>query len=219
MSKIKICGLRRPEDVDAVNRYMPDYAGFVLVPGRTRGISHERAAELRKRLSGDIQAVGVFVNEDREKIAALLDGGIIAAAQLHGQETEEDVAWLKERSGSPVIKAVSVKAAEDIRRWRQSAADFLLLDNGAGGTGRAFDWGFLSEITDAEDTASDLRGKKYAKPFFLAGGINRGNLEAALSLRPYGVDISGGVESGGFKDPELIEEVINIVRRYDYVNR
>lgn len=208
MSKIKICGLRRLEDVDAVNRFMPDYAGFVLVPGRTRQITHEQAAALKKQLSRDILAVGVFVNERRDVIARLLDCGVIEMAQLHGQETEEDVRWLKERTGKPVIKAVSVKSADDVKRWRRSAADFILADNGAGGSGRTFDWGLISDVL-----------QDGAPPVFLAGGININNLDAALALKPYAVDISGGVETDGAKNPELIREAINKVRRYDYEKR
>lgn len=204
MSRIKICGLRRPEDVEAVNRYLPDYAGFILVPGRTRRISHEQAAAFRKQLSREILAVGVFVDEKREVIARLLESGTIDAAQLHGQESEEDIAWLKERCANPVIKAVSVRTAEDVRRWRHSAADFLLADNGAGGSGQTFDWSLI------EDVIQDA-----APPLFLAGGININNLGAALALRPYAVDISGGVETDGFKNPRLIGEVINTVRRYE----
>lgn len=208
MSKIKICGLRRLEDVDAVNRFMPDYAGFVLVPGRTRQITHEQAAALKKQLSKDILAVGVFVNERRDVIARLLDCGVIEMAQLHGQETEEDVRWIKERTGKPVIKAVSVKSADDVKRWRRSAADFILADNGAGGSGRTFDWGLISDVL-----------QDGAPPVFLAGGININNLDAALALKPYAVDISGGVETDGAKNPELIREAINKVRRYDYEKR
>lgn len=208
MSKIKICGLRRLEDVDAVNRFMPDYAGFVLVPGRTRQITHKQAAALKKQLSKDILAVGVFVNERRDVIARLLDCGVIEMAQLHGQETEEDVRWIKERTGKPVIKAVSVKSADDVKRWRRSAADFILADNGAGGSGRTFDWGVISDVL-----------QDGAPPVFLAGGININNLDAALALKPYAVDISGGVETDGAKNPELIREAINKVRRYDYEKR
>lgn len=208
MSKIKICGLKKFEDIDAVNSCMPDYAGFVLVPGRTRDISHELASELKKRLSKDIPAVGVFVNERRDVIAGLLERGVIDMAQLHGQETEEDVRWLKERTGKPLIKAVSVKSADDVERWRHSAADFLLADNGAGGSGQTFDWSLISDITNDG-----------LPPFFLAGGININNLEAALALKPYAVDISGGVETDGHKNPALIRDVINKVRRFDNDDR
>lgn len=204
MSRIKICGLRRYEDIEAVNRYMPDYAGFILVPGRTRNISHEQAAALKERLSKEIKAVGVFIDERRDVIAGLLESGVIDIAQLHGQESEADVVWLKERTGKPIIKAVSVRSADDVKRWQNSAADFILADNGAGGSGRTFDWELISDIMHDG-----------LPPVFLAGGININNLEAALAFKPYAVDISGGVETDGLKSPKLIQEVINKVRRFD----
>lgn len=204
MSKIKICGLRRLEDVDAVNMYMPDYAGFVLVPGRRRAVSHEQAGALGRQFSSGIQAVGVFVDEDREIIASLLERGIIDVAQLHGQEPEEDIAWLKSRTGKTVIKAVSVKTVDDVKRWHGSAADGLLLDNGAGGSGQAFDWSI------AADAIADG-----SHPIWLAGGINADNIEAALALKPYAVDISGGVETDGHKDAGLIKEVVRRVRNQE----
>ncbi|MCM1307216.1 MAG: phosphoribosylanthranilate isomerase [Butyrivibrio sp.] len=202
MSKIKICGLRRYEDIEAVNRCMPDYAGFILAPNRKRTVSLEQAAALKKRLSREISAVGVFVDGRTDAIAKLLERGVIDMAQLHGQESEEEVRRLKELTGKPVIKAVSVKTPKDIERWRHSAADFLLLDNGAGGSGQTFDWSLIPDITDG------------LPPVFLAGGINISNLEAALALKPYAVDISGGVEAGGYKDEGLIREAINKVRRF-----
>lgn len=198
MSKIKICGLKRIEDIEAANLYKPDYVGFVMAPGR-RQVTEQQASQLKKSLCKDIQAVGVFVNEKRDYIAGLLEGGIIDIAQLHGEETEEDVVWLKEHTGKPVIKAVSVKSAEDIRRWRDSSADYLLLDNGAGGTGKTFDWNVIGDFN---------------KQYFLAGGLNGANIEDALKLNPYCVDISGGVETDGYKDAYKIKQVIDIVRRY-----
>ena len=198
MSKIKICGLRRSEDIEVVNRFKPDYVGFVMAPGR-RQISREQAAQLKNLLSADITAVGVFVNEDRRLIAELLERGIIDIAQLHGAEPEEDVSWIKKQTGRPVIKAVSVKSREDVLRWRGSSADYLLLDNGAGGTGRTFDWNAIGD---------------YNKPYFLAGGLNEDNMEEALKLNPYCVDISGGVETDGCKDAVKIKKIIEMVRRF-----
>ena len=198
MSKIKICGLRRTEDIDYVNEFKPDYAGFIYVPGRTRNVEPELGKMLRAELDPHIKAVGVFINEDREKIASYFDKGLFDIIQLHGQEPEEDVKWLRYRTGAQVIKAVSVKTSDDIRKWEESEADYLLLDNGNGGTGRTFDWKHICQMT---------------KPYFMAGGINADNLSEALGYKPYGVDISGGVEKEGYKDRELIKKVIEIVRR------
>lgn len=198
MSRIKICGLRRTEDVDYVNEFKPDYAGFIYVPGRTRNVEPELGKLLKARLDPHIKAVGVFLNEEREKIASIYDDGLFDIIQLHGQESKEDVKWLRDRTGAQVIKAVSVKTSDDIRRWEESEADYLLLDNGNGGTGKSFDWKLICHMT---------------KPYFIAGGINADNLSEALGYKPYGVDISGGVEKDGFKNRELIKKVIEIVRR------
>lgn len=197
MTKVKICGLTRFEDIQAVNLYKPDYIGFVFAEKSRRFVSPQRAAELKRELSPDLTAVGVFVNEEKEKIASLLLKNTIAIAQLHGQETEQEICWIKEQTGKPVIKAVSVRSKLDIDMWLNSCADYLLLDNGAGGTGRSFDWSLIKECT---------------KPFFLAGGIDRNNIAEALKKGAYAIDLSGGVETNGLKDPEKISEIIKIVR-------
>ena len=199
MPKIKICGLRRAEDVAAVNQYPPDFIGFVFAEDRKRYVPPREAAALRRMLAPEITAVGVFVNADTDFVIALMRKGIFEIAQLHGQESEEQVRRIKEATGKPVIKAVSVKTTADIDAWRGSSADYLLFDNGIGGTGRQFDW-------------SLLRG--YEKPFFLAGGINSANLNSALATGAYAVDISGGVETDGYKDAAKIAEAVRLVRAY-----
>ncbi len=196
-TKIKICGLTRPEDIQTVNICQPDYIGFVFADKSRRHVTVEQAADLKSRLSKDIMAIGVFVNEAKEQIAQLLECKVIDAAQLHGQESEAEVRWIKEQAGRPVIKAVSVQSRQDIDLWADSQADYLLFDNGAGGTGQVFDWSLLSG---------------YAKPYFLAGGLNSSNVGQALAMNVYAVDVSGGVESGGRKDQAKIAEIIRIVR-------
>lgn len=197
MAKIKICGLMRAEDIEAANKYRPDYVGFVLAPSKRR-VSVQDVRNMSMQLEPSIQRVGVFVNEDRETVAKIAEDGIIDIVQLHGHEPEEDIVWLKERTGAAVIKAVSVRTGEDIAAYRHSAADYLLLDNGAGGTGSTFDW-------------STLENTK--RPFFLAGGLNASNIEEALKYDPYCVDVSSGVETDGRKDAAKIQEIIDIVRR------
>lgn len=196
MVKVKICGLTRMEDIQAVNQYMPDYVGFVFANKSRRFVSPQKAAELKWNLSSGITAVGVFVNEQKEKIARLLDNHTIDMAQLHGQETEQEIRWLKEQTGKSVIKAVSVQSAIDIERWRNSCADYLLFDNGAGGTGQSFDWNLITECT---------------KPYFLAGGIDLNNLADALKKGAYAIDLSGGAETNGQKDPDKIAKIIKMV--------
>lgn len=197
MSLVKICGLTRPEDIEAANEAGPTYIGFVFALSRRR-VTPETAARLRAGLRADIRVVGVFVDAPPGEPEALLQRGIIDIVQLHGRETEEDIRALKERTGAPVIKAVRMETPGDAARWRDSAADWLLLDNGAGGTGRAFDWTLAAGVS---------------KPFFLAGGIHPGNAaDAVRRLRPYAVDASSGVETNGYKDGEKMRALVRAVR-------
>ncbi len=196
MVKIKICGLSRLEDIDAVNICKPDYIGFVFAKSR-RQISIDKAKELKQALSEDIKAVGVFVNEDNEKIIELLNQNVVDIAQLHGNESENDIIEIKAATGKQVIKAVSVESETDILEWNNSTADFLLLDNGGGGTGKSFDWANIPE---------------FGKPYFLAGGICADNIDEAVKKCPYAIDLSGGAETNGFKDAEKIEYLVKRVR-------
>ena len=199
--KIKICGLTRPEDIACVNRLLPDYIGFVCWPGSRRFVSEEQAARLKAALSSEIRAVGVFVDAPVEEITALLQKGVIDMAQLHGEESEEDVCRIRELTGKPVIRAVKVGCRRDVEEWQGSAADYLLFDSGMG-SGRTFDWSLLEEVK---------------RPYFLAGGLGADNLEQVLArVRPYGVDVSSSLETDGYKDPEKIRRVMELVRNAKY---
>lgn len=195
--KIKLCGLSRACDIDCVNRLRPDYIGFVFAPNSRRYVSPETARRLKERLDPEIPAVGVFVDERPEQILALAREGVIDLIQLHGREDESTLRRLKAESGLPVIRSVSV-GRESPDDYADSAADFLLFDNGAGGTGAAFDW---------------TRPLVCEKPFFLAGGLSAANVRAGVErFHPYAVDVSGGAETDGVKDPAKIEEIIRRVR-------
>ncbi len=195
--KIKICGLTRPEDIICVNRLRPDYTGFVFWPKSRRFLGRAQAARLKALLSPAVQAVGVFVDMPVEEVAGLLRDGIIDLAQLHGEESEEDIRYLQEVTGRPVIKAVRVRSRYDVEAWLDSAADYLLFDSGMG-SGRTFDWGLLEGVT---------------RPYFLAGGLGLDNLEQVLvRVGPYGVDLSSSLETEGHKDPEKIRRVMELVR-------
>lgn len=198
MTRIKLCGLSRPCDIEAVNEAKPEYIGFVFAPSR-RQVTPEQARELKSLLSPEIKAVGVFVNESMEQIAALLETGTIDIAQLHGQETEADIQRLRQLVPyAAIIKAIRVTCPEDVLQWQDSAANFLLLDNGTGGTGKSFNWKLIPPD---------------CKPFFLAGGLHRDNiLEAIDTAHPYAVDLSSGIETVGLKDKEKILEIVRIVR-------
>lgn len=199
MTKIKICGLRRLEDMAFANELLPDYIGFVFAKASRRYVSPEQAAVLRRALLPGITPVGVFVNEPVDQILRLLESGVIDAAQLHGQETAEDVRALKRRTDKPVIQAFRISAAADAARAAQSPADMILLDNGAGGTGEAFDWSLIEQV---------------GRPFFLAGGLSAENAgEAIARCRPAVVDTSSGVETDGVKDFKKMKAFVDAVRR------
>ena len=197
MAKIKICGVFRECDIDAVNEARPDYIGFVFAPSH-RQVTPEQAKALRDRLCPGIEAVGVFVNERLEAIRSIADRGIIDIIQLHGDESEDDIARVKEATGKPVIKAIPVRGIGDVQRWQDSCADYLLLDNPRGGSGECFDWRVIGHVK---------------KPFFLAGGLNADNIHDAISkIHPFAVDISSGVETHKLKDAEKIKEIVSHIR-------
>ncbi|MCI5870099.1 MAG: phosphoribosylanthranilate isomerase [Dorea sp.] len=196
-TRIKICGLTRLEDITYVNEAKTEYIGFVFWPKSKRAVGDKQAAELKKSLDPSIQAVGVFVNETPERIIQLLKKQIIDLAQLHGEETEEQIERIRRETGKPVIKAVKIRTREDILAGIQTKADYLLLDSGMG-SGETFDWNTIPQIE---------------KPFFLAGGLYPGNVEEAVqNFHPYAVDVSSGVETDGKKDETKIREFIRRVR-------
>lgn len=202
MTKIKVCGLRSKEDIRAVNDAVPDFCGFIVeFPKSFRSISREEVTLLSAGLREGIIPVGVFVNAPIELPARLLEEGAIAAAQLHGQEDEEYIRKLRNYTEKPLIKAFSIKTKEDIQRALACTADYILLDQGGGGTGKPFDWSLVPEIE---------------RPYFLAGGLNAQNLEQAVrTLRPWAVDLSSSLETGRRKDPEKILAAVRTVRALD----
>ena len=197
MTAVKLCGLKRAEDVLAANLLMPDFVGFVFAKKSKRYITPETAEELKSLLDQDIKAVGVFVDEDINVVATYLEEGIIDIAQLHGSEDDGYVRELKKKTGKQVIKAFRVIDETDLLDASLSSADYILLDAGSG-DGRVFDWSVLNG---------------FERPYFLAGGLTCENVAGAVeSLRPFGVDVSSGIETGGAKDPVKMNEFVNIVR-------
>ena len=231
MSKIKICGLSRIEDIIAVNAVLPDYIGFVFAPSPRR-IDEKAAAGLKSRLDGRIKTVGVFVNAEIGIVANLCQSGVIDLVQLHGDEDVDYIKRLKEQCGRPVIKAV---------RLRPTPHSGIPADSPRP-IGSPSPDGFktrppMSEIPDALpplpenadyllfDTLSAKRGgagkafdwgvlRKYSgPPYFLAGGMNTANIPQAIStLAPYAIDVSSGAESDGKKDAAKIREIVRQVR-------
>lgn len=222
--KIKICGLRTPADVAAVNAALPEYAGFIFVPMRRRYVAPAQAAILCQQLDPRIRPVGVFVDARVEEILEALEHCPLDMVQLHGAEDNDYIAMLRAAyrdrftvesrepavdiaSAGParwrrelcIVKAFRVEGADDIRRAEASAADEILLDHGAGGTGERFDWTLLQHCR---------------RRFFLAGGLTPDNVEDAIRVaQPYAVDASSSLESDGRKDPEKIRRFVAAVRR------
>ena len=204
-TKIKICGLKRPEDITYVNEAKPDYCGFIIeFPKSSRNVTGDQVRILIAELDKNIIPVGVFVNAAPERVEELLLDGTIRIAQLHGQEDESYIRELKTYTDKLIIKAFSIKTAEDIEKALQSPADYILLDQGGGGTGKTFDWSLIPEIQ---------------RPFFLAGGIGASNLGQAIrEIHPYAVDLSSSVETEKRKDPMKIRQVVDIVREIKIIN-
>lgn len=198
MTKIKLCGLSRPEDIMTVNLWRPDYVGFVFYKKSKRYVSFREAKTLKEQLLPGIQTVGVFVDEAPDIIAGLLEEGMIDAAQLHGHEDFQYLHTLRELTCKPLIQAIQIHSENDLYKAADSTADFLLLDSGAG-TGQTFNWNLLKNIH---------------QDFFLAGGLDAQNVaDAICQVHPYGVDVSSGIETNGKKDKEKIAAFVAAVRK------
>ena len=194
MTKIKFCGLKTLDDIYHANELAPEYVGFVFAPKSKRYITPAQAEQLRNALSKKICAVGVFVNENFQTVAELLNAGIIDAAQLHGNE---DDAYIKNLRG--LTKKIIIQAfqSNNIATAEKSLADFILIDSGAGG-GKVFDWTLI---------------KNLRREYFLAGGLNPHNVGDAIKiLSPFAVDVSSGIETDGKKDFDKMTSFIKAVR-------
>lgn len=198
MTKIKLCGLTRIEDILTANELMPEYIGFVFAPKSRRAVTREMAEALRARLAPGILAVGVFTDSPPETVAGMLESGLLDVAQLHGHEDESYIARLRDLTDKPLIRAFRVACRSDAQEAEKSSADFVLLDAGAG-EGRTFAW---------------ERAEGVQRPYFLAGGLTPENAVSALErLRPYALDVSSGIETGGRKDPIKMRAFVNAARR------
>ena len=208
--KVKMCGISKVETIPAVVEAKPDYMGLVFAPSN-RQVTVEQAEilieELHKQCINHydtkvVKTVGIFVNETLDNLVRIADTANLDAVQLHGDEDEAFIQSLKERTNVEVWKAVQIRSAADVEKWIDSSADMLLFDayhkDERGGTGEVFDWSSL----DA-----------FERPFMLAGGIDSTNVARAIrTVRPYGIDISSGIETNGVKDDEKITAFIKIVK-------
>lgn len=199
MTKIKICGLRRPEDIEYVNEVKADFAGFILSPKFWRYIAPEQVKILRKNVPSSTKIVGVVVDEDINYVASLINDGTIDIAQLHGSENEDYIRKLRLLTSDRAVitKVFIIKSDEEIKKAKASSADYVLLDSGTG-TGNTFDWTIIRDI---------------GRDYFLAGGLNPSNVgEAVLKYHPFAVDVSSGVETEKVKDSEKIKLFAQAVR-------
>lgn len=211
MTQIKLCGLSRMADIEIANELRPEYIGFVFWEKSSRFVSRDEARRLRKALLPGIKAVGVFVDEDVSRAAALLNDKVIDVAQLHGHEDSSYVERLRDLSpGCEIIKALKVKDKESFLKeldgFALAGPDFFLLDSGTG-SGQTFNW----EVLKSPEVRSKL--KEGSKGWFLAGGLDPDNVTLAVKeLRPMAVDVSSGIETEGKKDPGKMRAFVKAVR-------
>lgn len=202
--KIKFCGIRRLEDVTAVNLCQPDYMGMILSGGFRRSISQEQAQRLVQEKSAAIAAVGVFVNESSETICRMAEQLHLQVIQLHGNESAEQIQTLQQKTGLPVWKALRIGTLEDLEAAGTNPADCLILEGktgaGIGGTGVCADWELLARHS-------------WNRSFFLAGGLQPENvLEAIATVSPTGVDFSSGIEEDGVKSLRRMKQLMTLIR-------
>lgn len=202
--KVKFCGMRRAADIEYANEYRPDYVGFILSDGFKRSIDFGTFYELNTYLDKDIKRAGVFVNEPLENILRCAYNENLDVIQLHGDENREYIKKLRENFFGEIWKAVRVKNADDIENADRLGADMLLLDSfvpdSYGGTGVTAD-------------LNSIRKARFKTPFFIAGGLNCTNVKQIVEdIRPDGVDVSGGIETDGFKNKDKIKKFMEIVR-------
>ena len=215
--KVKMCGISNVETIPAIVDAKPDYMGLVFAPSKRqvtvdqakilveelhRGYAKKYGSDTEHDKNDTIKTVGVFVNETVDNLVTIANEANLDAVQLHGDEDEAFIQSLKERTNVEVWKAVQIRSAADVEKWIDSSADMLLFDayhkDERGGTGEVFDWSSL----DA-----------FERPFMLAGGIDSTNVARAIrTVRPYGIDISSGIETNGVKDDEKITAFTKIVK-------
>ena len=210
MTKVKICGLTRSEDIECANRVQPDFIGMVFYAKSKRAVTARQAAQLKAKLDKSIKAVGVFVNNEISFIANLAQAGTIDVIQLHGDEDGAYIQKLRAVLGNaaiPIIKAIRVRSEESLQGLEAFPVDYFLFDTYKaghyGGTGERF--------------SLQLESIHIPKPYFIAGGLDASNIAEVIAANPkaFAVDVSGGVEDSttGLKDPEKMTAFVAQVRQ------
>ncbi|MEY4592643.1 MAG: hypothetical protein RIR18_1538 [Pseudomonadota bacterium] len=200
-TRLKICGLTRPEDVDAAIAAGADALGFVFYPPSPRAVSAEQAAALIRRIPPFVETVGLFVNEDPQVVLRICQLVPLSLLQFHGDETPEYC----RQFDRPFIKAARVRPELDLVEFALAFADAraILLDafvEGFGGSGETFDWQLIPD--------------NLPLPIILSGGLNVSNVADAVRLtKPLAIDVSSGVEaSKGIKDHVKIAAFITALK-------
>ncbi len=187
--KIKFCGMRRREDIEAVNILKPDFVGFVFAEKSKRRLTLTQAARLKKYLSEDISAIGVFLNQPISMIVEACEKGIIDIIQLHGDEDDNYIKELKSKVDNEIISV-----------YRTSRyAEYVMYDSKDPGQGKK----------------ATYYNRAKNKPVFLAGGINIDNIDEIKLLNPYAIDMSTSIETDGCKDFNKMKKIIKKVRDYE----
>lgn len=202
MTKVKICGLRRKEDIEYVNMFKPDFAGFVFAKSK-RKIDLKKAADLIGLLDKKIKRVGIFSNQSISQVISIADILNLDILQFHGDETQEYLEYFKSYT---LWKTIKIKTKDDLKYFEKYKVDAILFDtlstDSLGGTGEIFNWDIIENIN-------------FNKPIILAGGLNSNNVTSAIKrIKPYAVDVSSGVETNEFKDPDKIKLFIEKVRNF-----
>jgi phosphoribosylanthranilate isomerase len=209
-TEVKICGLKTVEAVDAALEGGADYIGLVFFPRSPRHVDIKTGLKLADRARGQAKVVALFVDPEDRAFDSIVEAVQPDMIQLHGDESAPRVKEIRKRAGVPVIKAIKVGSAVDVKRAQRydDAADLILFDahppKGAampGGNGLAFDWHALDEVKDRMQ-------------FMLSGGLTPDNVAEAIRLTgARAVDVSSGVESApGTKDPELIRRFLKAAK-------
>jgi phosphoribosylanthranilate isomerase len=196
---VKICGITSEADALLAVALGADAVGFVFAPS-TRQVSPHAVERIVERLPRDVVTVGVFRNEAKTRVTEIVNGIGLHAAQLHGDETADESTWVAERVPF-VIKAFPA-GDPGIRRMADYGARYVLVDAVSPGSGEVFDWRLAEGVVDPNR-------------LIVSGGLHAGNVADAISfLRPYGVDVSSGVESSpGRKDPRKLRAFVVAARQ------
>ena len=196
-TRVELCGIFRDEDVATVNELRPDLCGFVVnYPSSHRHVDRDRLRELVGKLDPTIPAVGIFVDQPLGYVSELADE-VLDVVQLHGNEGNPYITFLRELVDIPIVQAIRMAGPEDVERANQSKADLVVL-YGGWQAGVAFDWELAGGV---------------CRPYILAGALTSQNLGGAIGrLAPWGVALNTGIETDRLNDPAKMAAAVAAAR-------